>query len=342
MHNKLHFLLLIMSFLATCANAQQVTISGEGSRVAQSFYTDINDGFKTLYPDVNLEYSTAYNLSDLISGGVNYLVNLQPITAAEIAQFPQAPLIFPAAVAGVALAYNLPGSPAVTLTADQIAGIYLGEITNWTAIDPMLPNITIVPFGRSDITGVTANFTQYLTSAVATWPASLVGVQVPFTAPVQLVDGGGTLVSTLETTVGSIGYASLDDAIGGTGLALASIINQAGFAIAPTVESIGASQNGLVITPSLLMTAINSSDPAAYPISEFITTIVNSNQPDLATSIAVRNYLSYIATTGQQVTTPNNFAPLSIAIVTQYLANLQLLSIAGISSLSQAILNKYC
>lgn len=73
-----------------------------------------------------------------------------------------------------------------------------------------------------------------------------------------------------------------------------------------------------------------------------VTTVVNRAQPNLTTTLALMRYLAYSATTGQQFAAPNNFAPLSQAIATQFLTNLGLFTIPGVSTVATNIILKYC
>lgn len=146
------------------------------------------------------------------------------LTAQQIDQFPTVPLIFPSVVAGVTLVYNLPGNPSITLTADQISGIYQGIITDCNMIDPMLPSTPIIPLTRADETGPTGTFTQYLSVSAMNWPAFLIGTEVVFPAPVQLIDGETVLVQELTATIGSIVYVNFGASTAETNLANVAVI----------------------------------------------------------------------------------------------------------------------
>lgn len=338
----LSLLLLLVPSIFGTASSQ---LTGAGSTLAAPFYDQVIPAYEAAFPKA---WSVIYNaigsgagVAALQQGSVNFAGSDVILTSSQIAGFSGPVLTFPAAVVGVSIAYNLPGSPAITLTAQQIADIYEGTITNWSQIDSSI-DLPIFVVARSDSSGTTGIFTQFLADSNIGWPSDLVGTQVTFPATNQTVTSTNAMIQALNANVGSIGYVSFGGIPLGSPLASASVVNSSGNAIAPSIDSLAAAQNDVVVTPSLTMSLVNSSDPAAYPLTNYTYIIITQNQPNLPTLVNVGAFIDYVATTGQQFTIPNNFAPLSDAVVAQIVANFKLLSTPGTNLLIELIYYKYC
>ena len=180
--------------------------------------------------------------TDLASGVVNYAGSDSPIPAKEQANFKgKTVLYFPVVIGPITVSYNLSGVKNLQLSAPVIAGIFQAKITTWNnsaiaADNPgvSLPSTPITIARRSDSSGTTQNFSEFLvkasgggwklgTSSTINWPATSRGG-----------NGNGGVASDRQVHPGAIGYVDYADAKA-SGLTFASIKNQAGDYVAPTV-----------------------------------------------------------------------------------------------------------
>jgi len=241
-------------------------------------------------------------------------------------------LQIPETAGPVCITYNLPGvTQPLHLSAEAIAGIFLGKITTWH--DPIvqkdnpgvtLPNLNIVVAHRSDGSGTTAAFTTYLSAVSPEWAAK-VGSGGAVSWPVGLGGKGSEGVTAqVRQSPGGIGYVELIYAQQNK-LAIASIRNQAGKYIAPseasTTAAITAFSAQIDKDPRLPIVNAPASAPEAYPISTLTFLIVPKDGKDAAKRSALKKFIQYIVTGGQATAGALNYAPLPDG-VKQYDQNL--------------------
>lgn len=344
--------LLALSFtislsLHSISNSVICTINGAGSSAAAPFYNSVISQFNKLFPQSPATYAGSGS-----GAGANALIARQVIfagtdnvfTPAQLAAAPGPVLAFPTAFVGVTLAYNLPGNPLLVLDATVLSGIYLGTITMWNdpaivALNPdiILPAIPIIPVFRIDSSGTTQSFTTFLAQSNVGYPSSLVGTLVNFPAPAKVgATGSSGVVSTVESTLGAIGYVAFD-IVAGSGLPVSSIINSSGNAIVPSLDSIKAAGINISIPADLRFSTMNSPNPQAYPISTPTFIDIFQNQPNNVVAKNLRQFLYFIATQGQLIAPTVNLGPLTNDILSKYIINL--LSITSVVSLNSTNCN---
>lgn len=210
----------------------------------------------------------------------------------------------PTVIGSVVLTYNLPtaGEQKLRLDPALVADIYLGRVTSWRdpriqALNPGIafPNLDIVVTYRSDASGTTFVFTDYLAKVsndwtqqvgrgtAVRWPAGLGGKgNEGVTAQVKLLEGG-------------IGYVEMGYAIA-NGLAFAELRNNSGNFVSPTLESATAAADGIVWTDDTdFRVSITDADgPAAYPISSFTWLLIYQDHPDPQTAAKIRDFLIWM------------------------------------------------
>ncbi len=214
-------------------------------------------------------------------------------------------LQIPWALAGTSIPYNLPGVPDhLKLTGDVIADIYLGTITNWNdsriaKLNPgvSLPDLKITPIFRSDGSGTTYNFTDYL-GKVSPAFKSKVGNATQVDFPVGIGGKGSSgMAGALTRTEGGIGYVDVAYATE-AGLAYAAIQNRAGAFTLPDINAVEAAAKSVQTIPP--DNAVSIVDPPAsaknaYPISTFSYAIVPQSSSKTET---LKAFLTYAVTTG--------------------------------------------
>ena len=228
----------------------------------------------------------------------------------------------PWALGGTSVPYNVPGAPQhLKLTGEVLADIYLGKLTRWD--DPMItklnpgvkiPALQITPIYRSDSSGTTYNFTDYLSQLSPQWKNKVgTGTSVSFPAGVG-GKGSSGVAATLSRTKGGITYVDAAYSIQ-NGFAYAALRNRAGKFLLPDKSAVAAAAAAVQALPA--GNAISIVDPpasaaAAYPLSTFTYAIVpeHSAKADL-----LRPFLTYAVTDGQQFAPELEFAKLPPKIV---------------------------
>ena len=217
----------------------------------------------------------------------------------------------PWAVSGTAIDYNVPGVPEhIKLTGAVIAEIYLGQITNWnspaiTTLNPgvTFPNLTITPVFRSDGSGTTYNFTQYLSAVSTRWSAQ-VGSATSVSFPAGVGGKGSSGVAgVISQTSGAIGYTDVAYAVA-SHFQTAKVENAAGKWLLPSNANIQAAANTVTSVPATNALSIvdpPKSDPKAYPICTFTYVMVPENAPNAA---LLREFIFWALTTGQKYGPP--------------------------------------
>ncbi len=226
----------------------------------------------------------------------------------------------PTCMGAVVLAYNLDGVEKLNLSGELIADIFAGEVKMWndariTALNPnvTLPNEPIIPVFRSDGSGTTFVFTDYLTKVSASWAAKYgAGKSVNFPAG-QAAKGNPGVAGVISQTKNSIGYVGSEYAFAQK-IPYAIVENQRGEFVEPNATSISAAASGEI--PADTRTSITNSDAAgAYPISCFTWMIIYKEQKysdrSKEQAIATLDLLQYILSPdAQKLTSEVHYAPL--------------------------------
>ena len=226
----------------------------------------------------------------------------------------------PTCMGAVVLAYNLEGVEELRLTGEITADIFAGNIKMWNderikSLNPqaLLPNEAIIPVFRSDGSGTTFVFTDYLTKVSQMW-ASKFGAGKSVNFPVgQAAKGNPGVASVIKQTKNSIGYVGSEYAFAQK-IAYAKIQNQDGEFVAPSAASISAAASGNI--PSDTRTSItNSAAKGAYPISTFTWMIIykeqNYSDRSKEQAMATLDLIQYILSDeAQKITAFVHYAPL--------------------------------
>lgn len=263
-------------------------------------------------------------------GASDVPMNAQELSKAEATAGPVVQL--PITLGGEAMAYNLPSvNQQVKFTPDVIAGIYLGQITKWN--DPKiaeanpgvsLPNIPIVVVHRSDGSGTTYIFTDYLSSVSPSW-AQKVGRGKSVNWPVGIGGKGNEAVaSSVHNTVGAIGYVELAYALQ-TKMTYGLVENKAGKFVAPspaTVKAAAATKPNVTATN---FSIVNASGDQSYPISGYSWVLLDQKQKSPALKTALVDLFTWMEGPGQAQAASVNYVPLP--------SNVEQTALKGIKSL---------
>lgn len=210
----------------------------------------------------------------------------------------------------VAIAYNISGmkSGELKLTPDVLADIYLGKLTKWndpriTAINPglTLPNSDIAVVHRSDGSGTTYIFTDYLSKVSQDWAAK-VGTAKSVQWPVGIGGSGSAGVAgQVQQLSNSIGYVELAYAIQNN-MPWAKLLNKAGNYIEPSLAATTKAAEGVSLPDDMKIMITNSANPQAYPIAGFTWILVYKNQQNQAKGLALARMLWWAIHDGQKYT----------------------------------------
>jgi phosphate transport system substrate-binding protein len=307
------------------ASSASGTISGAGSTFQTNFQQGAISAFKSVDPNITVNYNpvgSGTGRTDLYANTVLYAGSDSPIPSKEASKVPagKTVLYFPVQIGPIAIAYNLSGVTGLKLDATTLAGIFSGKITTWNdpaikALNPSasLPSSSINLEVRSDSSGTTANFSQYLVDAAGSaWTLGTSSI-VSFPKSAHANDGGSAVAAAVKATSDSIGYVDFSTATA-TGLTAASIKNSAGDYVAPSSTSAAAAATH--VTPKANLTFLTVDEPGAtsYPITYQSWDLVYATQPNANDAALLKAYLGYLLGAGQSLLTPLNLAPLPASI----------------------------
>ena len=315
-------------------------LSGAGATFPLPFYNVVFEQFSQANGDV-----VAYggigsgggvrNLRDKI---VDFAGSDAFLTEKEMEQMP-AVIHIPTCMGAVVLAYNLPGVNDLILSGEVVAEIFAGQITKWndpkiTALNAgvSLPDETIIPTFRSDGSGTTFVFTDYLTKVSPMWAAQYgAGKSVSF--PVgQAAKGNPGVAGVVAQTKNAIGYVGSEYAFAQK-IAYAKMVNQRGEVVEPSAQSISAAASGEI--PADTRCSITNSDAAgAYPIATFTWMIIykeqNYSNRSVEQATATLDMLQYILSDkAQKITSEVHYAPLPAKAKELGIANMKSVTYNG-------------
>ena len=324
---------------STGPSGEPGTLTGAGSTYVAPFFALAFARYHQQHPAVTVNYSavgSSAGIAAISAQQVDFGASDVPMNATELAAARGGPVTqVPDALGAEGMAYNLdlPAGARLRLTGPVIAAIFLGQITHWddpaiTALNPglTLPNASITVVHRSDGSGTTYIFSNYLSSVDPTWAAK-VGTGKTLNWPVgEGAEGNGSVTSTVFRTPFSIGY--VEQAYSqGLVLPLAAIRNQAGNYVLPSTQTItAAAAQKPDITPTDF-SIVNQPGASSYPISGYSWALVYTRQPSQATGQALVTMLDWLTHDGQAYAAANLYVPLPAQV--QQLALTMLQQVTG-------------
>ena len=250
-------------------------------------------------------------------------------------------LHIPMVLGAVVAVYNVKGlANGLRLDGETLGKIYAGQITKWN--DPAiksqnsqfaLPDQNIAVAHRSDGSGTSAIFTDYLTKTSPSWVAKLGGATTSrgktVAWPVGIGGKGNEgVAAVVSQTEGAIGYVELQYAIA-QHLTYAFIKNSTGAYIEPCVATVRAAVDKGVFPPDLRTTVTNEPGPLAYPITGTVYALIYQNQTDEGKAKAIVNYFSWMLTIGQNFPASINYAPMGSLLQQKALLQLGKIQLGG-------------
>jgi len=321
---KLAVVALAASSIALAASAQDNTLLGAGSTFVYPLFSKMFSQYtasKVNYQSIG----SGGGILQLTNKTVDFGDSDAPLNADQTAKMSAPVLHIPMTSGAVVITYNIPGvKAALNLNGKDLADIYLGKITNWNSPELKasnkgvnLPDLPIVVIHRSDGSGTSFIFTDYLTKVNPDW-AKKVGKASAVNWPAGLGGKGSEGVAGLvKNTPGAIGYVELAYAKQNN-MAFANIQNKSGKFITPTPESTTLASN--VAIPADTKVSITDTDnPKGYPIASFTWALIykeqNYNGRSKERATAVVKLLWWNIHQGQANCAALYYAPLSKAAV---------------------------
>ena len=329
---------------ATNGSREAQELSGAGATFPLPFYNVVFEKFAEVNGDV-----VAYggigsgggvrNLRDKI---VDFAGSDAFLSDKEMAEM--APVVhIPTCMGAVVLAYNLDGVKELKLSGEIIADIFAGNIKMWNderlaALNPdvKLPNESIIPVFRSDGSGTTFVFTDYLTKVSPMWKEKYgAGKSVNFPSG-QAAKGNPGVAGVIKQTKNSIGYVGSEYAFAQK-IPYAKIKNQRGEIVEPNAASISAAASG-VIPADTRCSITNADAKGAYPISTFTWMIIykeqNYSDRSKEQALATLDLLKYILSDeAQKITSEVHYAPLPAKAKELSMTNLKTVTFDGVAIL---------
>jgi len=331
--------LLVTGSLAPGAAAQTL-INGAGATFPYPIYSKWFDAYTRVDPEVRFNYQSIGSgggIKQISSRTVDFGATDGPMTDEQLKQAPGELLHIPTVLGADVVTYNLPGSPKLRFTPDVIADIFLGKITKWndarlTAANPgvTLPDQPIVVVHRSDGSGTTYIWVDYLSKVSAEWQQK-VGKGTSVNWPVGLGGKGNEGVAgQVKNTPGALGYVELAYAAKNA-LPVALVRNAAGKFIEPTIESTTAAAAGAArsMPADFRVSLTNPPGDEAYPIASFTWLLLYREQPDQAKGRAIVNFLWWMSHEGQKFAADLLYAPLPRPVVKQIEARIKEINYQG-------------
>lgn len=276
-------LLLVVPEMAQAEKVAQIV--GAGATFPMPFYAKI---FKSYYKSTSVlptygGIGSGGGIRSLKDKVVDFGATDAFLNDKKMKDMPAEIVHMPTCLGAVCVAYNLPGNPSIKLDSKLMEKIFMGEITKWNDSDIKalnkgvnLPDQAITVVHRSDGSGTTFAFSDYMSAVSSKW-ADKVGKGKSLKWPVGIgAKGNPGVAGTISQTIGAIGYVASEYAMA-QNIPVAAIKNKSGNFIKPSIESVSLAANQKL--PADTRTSIvNTSDPNGYPIATFTWLIIYKEQ----------------------------------------------------------------
>ena len=309
----------LVAFAGVTQAADPLLINGAGATFPYPIYSKWFDQY------TKVDATVRFNYQSIGSGGgqkqitaetVDFGASDGPMSDENLAKAPGKLLHIPTVAGAVVLTYNLPGDPKLRLDGETVANIYLGKITKWNdkaiaAMNPgmKLPRDEIIVVHRSDGSGTSYIFTDYLSSVSKPW-ADEVGKATSVKWPTGLgAKGNEGVAGQVKQLPGTIGYVELAYAHQNK-LPAADLKNSSGNFITPTLDSVTEALATAKIPDDFRFSMVNPSGAKAYPISGCTWLLVYEKQKDAAKGKKLVEFLNWSISKGEAMASTLDYAPL--------------------------------
>jgi phosphate transport system substrate-binding protein len=304
----------------------QTTLNGAGATFPYPMYSKWFSEYNKLHPDVQINYQSIGSgggIRQVLNGTVDFGASDGPMSDAQLKEAKTKILHVPTVLGAVVPAYNVPGiSGEIKFTPEALAGIFLGKIQKWndpqiTQVNPgvKFPDKPIIVIYRSDGSGTTFIFTDYLSKISKDWNSGVgKGTSVKWQTGMG-GKGNEGVAGQLRQLEGSIGYVELVYAAENK-ITYGSIQNAAGTFVKATLAGVTEAAASVKDMPADFRVSItNAPGKNAYPISSFTWLLVPEQAKDPKKGKIMADFLNWMVTDGQKMTGQLSYAPLSQNVV---------------------------
>ncbi len=311
--------LLCVALAVPCSG--QTTLNGAGATFPYPMYSKWFSEYHKAHPDVEINYQSIGSgggIRQVLAGTVDFGASDGPMTDEQLAAAKTRILHIPTVMGAVVPAYNIPGvTGEVKFTPQALAGIFLGKITSWndpsiTGANPGVnfPAQPIVVIHRSDGSGTTFIFTDYLSKVSSDWqngPGKGTSVKWPVGLGGKGNEGVAGMIRQMQ---GSIGYVELIYAVQNK-IPYGTVQNVAGVFVRASLESVTAAAASVKSMPADFRVSItNAPGKDAYPISSFTWLLIPAQSKEAAKGKILADFLNWMVDNGQKMTAALTYAPL--------------------------------
>lgn len=309
--------ILAALFLVAVVAVAQTKLNGAGATFPYPIYSKWFSEFqKSNGVQINYQsIGSGGGIRQLQSGTVDFGASDMPLNDDQLKQMGKPIMQFPTVLGSVVPAYNVPGvSTELKFTPETLAGIYLGKITKWndkalTSVNPgvKLPDQDIVVVHRSDGSGTTFVWTDYLSKISPEWKSS-VGANTSVKWPVGLGGKGNEGVAgTIRQQPGAIGYIELIYALQNK-IEFGVVKNAAGNFVKASLDTTSKAAAGTKVPPDFRVSITNAPGKDAYPIASFTYLLVPTQWQDQGKKTAMVNFLNWMLDKGEPMVTGLDYA----------------------------------
>jgi phosphate transport system substrate-binding protein len=319
-------MLLLVCALSALPAIAQTTLNGAGATFPNPMYSKWFSEYHKLHPDIQINYQpigSGGGIRQVINGTVDFGATDGPMTDDMLKEAKVKILHMPTVLGADVPAYNIPGvSAELKFTPEALAEIFLGKITKWndkaiTSANPgvNLPDKDIIVVHRSDGSGTTYIWTDYLSKVSPQWQ-SQVGTGTSVKWPIGLGGKGNEGVAgSIRQLQGAIGYVELIYAVQNN-ITYGSVKNAAGNFVKASLDSVTAAAASSPKMPADFRVSItNAPGKDAYPISSFTWLLIPAQSKDAAKGKILADFLNWMVTDGQKMTAALSYAPLPESVV---------------------------
>jgi phosphate transport system substrate-binding protein len=299
----------------------QTTVNGAGATFPNPMYQKWFSEYHKTHPDIQFNYQSIGSgggIRQVLAQTVDFGASDGPMTDEQLSQAKTKILHIPTVLGAVVPAYNVPGvTGELKFTSDALAGIFAGKITTWN--DPViakanpgvnLPAQNIIVIHRSDGSGTTYIFTDYLSKVSSEW-ANGPGKGTSVKWPVGLGGKGNEGVAgMIRQMQGGIGYIELIYAVQNK-IDYGIVKNPAGTFVKASLDSVTAAAASVKSMPADFRVSItNAPGKDAYPISSFTWLLIPEKSKEVAKGKILADFLTWMVDDGQKMTAELTYAPL--------------------------------
>src|SRR3984893_10334130 len=326
------FTLPFLGLICASAVSAQMTINGAGATFPYPIYSKWFDEYARIDPSVRFNYQSIGSgggQKQILAQTVDFGASDGPMSDDNLSKAPGRLLHIPTVAGADVVAYNLAGSPTLKLDGETVADIFLGKIKKWNddklkALNPgvTLPDQEIVVVHRSDGSGTTYIWTDYLSKISPEWKAEM-GTNTSVNWPTGIGGKGNEGVAgQIKQTPGALGYVELIYAIQNK-MPYADVKNAAGKFVKPSLDSITAAMATAQIPEDFRFSITNAPGDNAYPICGATWLLVYEQQQDATKGKKLVEFLKWAQKDGEKMAKDLDYAPLPESLQARVLKRIE-------------------